>query len=39
MPCYRRDVYLLLKPKQHISDFAVRTPLSFEAAGGLASAT
>ena len=33
-----RDVYLLLKPDVHISDFYVRTPLSFEADGTLGSA-
>jgi len=30
----RRDVYLLLKPRQHISDFFVKTPLKFDAESG-----
>lgn len=33
-----RDVYLLLKPRRHISDFHIRTPLRFDASGALASA-
>ncbi|KAL4457400.1 hypothetical protein ABPG75_012265 [Micractinium tetrahymenae] len=33
-----RDVYLLLKPREHIRDFCVRTPLAFDSQGGLAAA-
>lgn len=33
-----RDVYLLVKPREHIRDFFVRTPLAFDAQGRLAGA-
>ena len=33
-----RDVFLLAKPAIHISDFFVRTPLTFSSAGALESA-
>lgn len=33
-----RDVFLLVKPAMHISDFCVTTPIIFGADGGLESA-
>ena len=35
---HRRDVFLLSKPATHISDFVVRTPLTFDREGELQAA-
>lgn len=38
IPGHHRDVYLLLKPRQHIADFHTRTPLEWGPDGQLTSA-